>query len=166
MRSWSYTYAVDLHSPPLLQPCHGETVRATTAQSEGDIATILQASVETKIGELRANVALIRQDLRNATARITEAKFRLSVEKDILQLKEQVKQILSHTNDLHRCAEGTENHSQRNNLRLVGVPEGAEPAQVANFVEESLKSWMPPGALSIWFAVERAHRALMPRLTP
>lgn len=68
----------------------GETAPPVTGHPQGDLATILQAIkscqefMETKIREVRVDMVLIRQDLRNATTRITEAESRLSeVEYDV-----------------------------------------------------------------------------------
>lgn len=103
-----------------------------------DLSTILnaisasQASVEGKIGEIKVDVSLLRQDLRNATSRIAETENRISsAEDDILHLKEQVAQLRTRTGELHRRAEDAENRARRNNLRLVGFPEGIETAGAA-----------------------------------
>lgn len=111
-----------------------------TSLPEGDISTILQAisasqiSVEHKIGEVRVDMALIRQDLRNVAARITEAESRLSTaEDDLAQPKTQVTRLLTQTTELHRWAEDAENRLRGNNLRLVGFPEEVERGQADVF---------------------------------
>lgn len=120
--------------------------------------------MEAKIGEIRIDVSLLRQDLRNTTTRLTEAESRIfSAEDDINQLKAQVAQLRSQARELHKRAEDAENRTRRNNLRLVGFPEDIEKGQTANFVEDWLKSWMSVDALSAWFVIERAHRSLAPR---
>lgn len=85
-----------------------------------DLSAILQAistsqaSVEGKIGEVRVDTALIRQDLRNATARISEAESRIStVEDELGQLKTQVATLQKCTSELHWRAEDAENRSRR-----------------------------------------------------
>ncbi|KAJ1149658.1 hypothetical protein NDU88_002463 [Pleurodeles waltl] len=65
-------------------PNEGGEQRTTS----GDLPAILhviqasQVAVESKIGEVRVDVALVRQDLRNTTARIIEAESRISTTED------------------------------------------------------------------------------------
>lgn len=140
-----------------------------------DLSAILQtisasqALVEGKIREVRMDMALIRQDLRNATARLTEAESRISnVEDELGQLKAQMSTLQSHTLELHRRVEDAENRARRNNLCIIGFPEGIEQGKTVSSNETWLKSWLPADALSTWFSIERAHRSLAPHgcLTP
>lgn len=55
-------------------------------------------------------------------------------------------------------AEDAENRSRRNNLRIVGLPEGVEGRSPSQFTEGLLRSLLPTAQLSPYFAVERAHR--------
>lgn len=55
-------------------------------------------------------------------------------------------------------AEDQENRNCRNNLRLVGLPEGAEGRDPAAYTEQMLHTLLPQEPFSPHFAVERAHR--------
>lgn len=55
-------------------------------------------------------------------------------------------------------AEDAENRSRRNNLCIVGLPEGVEGRDPTVFTEELLRSLLPAARLSPYFTVERAHR--------
>lgn len=47
---------------------------------------------------------------------------------------------------------------RRNNIRLVGFPEGVEGKHPEEFLEEWLKVHISPGTFTDMFAIERAHR--------
>lgn len=51
-----------------------------------------------------------------------------------------------------------EDRMRRNNIRLVGLPEGVEGSHPEEFLEEWLKVHMAPGTFTAMFAIERAHR--------
>lgn len=52
-------------------------------------------------------------------------------------------------------ADDAENRNRRNNLRIVGLAEGTNPAV---FVEQLLRNLLPNAQFSPYFTVERAHR--------
>lgn len=59
-----------------------------------------------------------------------------------------------------------ENRNRRNNLRIVGLPEGVEGKNPTVFVEDLLKGLLPEAQFSPFFTVQRAHRTpLGPRTT-
>lgn len=55
-------------------------------------------------------------------------------------------------------AEDAENRNRRNNLRIVGLPEGAEGPDPMAFTEHLLCSLLLQAQFSAYFVVERAHR--------
>lgn len=59
---------------------------------------------------------------------------------------------------LESRAEDSENRSRRNNLRVVGLLEGAEGQDAVAFTEHLLHTLLPGAVFSPHFAVERAHR--------
>lgn len=54
-------------------------------------------------------------------------------------------------------ADDAENRCRRNNIRIIGLVEGAEGKNPTVFVEELLCSLLPATQLSPYFTVERAH---------
>lgn len=58
--------------------------------------------------------------------------------------------------ELH--AEDAENCNRRNNLQIIGLPEGAEGKDTTLFTEQLLRSLLPRATFSPQFVVERAHR--------
>lgn len=59
---------------------------------------------------------------------------------------------------LESRAEDGENRSRRNNLRIVGLPEGAEGQDPTTFTEHLLRTLLPQAQFSPHFVIERAHR--------
>ncbi|KAJ1138644.1 hypothetical protein NDU88_005025 [Pleurodeles waltl] len=58
---------------------------------------------------------------------------------------------------LQERAEDAEGRSRRNNIRILGTPEGKEGKNPTQYVEEWLKS-IVEDRLSVHFVVDRAHR--------
>lgn len=51
-----------------------------------------------------------------------------------------------------------ENRNRRNNLRIVGMAEGAEGPNPIVFVEDLLRNLLPNAQYSPYYTVKRAHR--------
>lgn len=73
------------------------------------------------------------------------------------QAAREIQQLLLKQDDL-------ENRARRNNLRFIGLPEGAEGASPATFLEELLVTTYGRAEFSQAFIVERVHR--MPAKKP
>ena len=124
-------------------------------------------AVERKVEEVRVDVSLLRQDLRGVADRVTEAETRISTAEDeITKLRSQVNQLLKSSAVLEDRAEDAENRSRRNNLRLVGIPEGIDTLDMAQTIESWFQAWVAGEALSRNCAVEGAHRSLGARPPP
>lgn len=59
---------------------------------------------------------------------------------------------------LEARAEDSESRNRRNNLRIIGLPEGSDGSDTSTYTEQLLRSLFPQVAFSPYFAVERAHR--------
>ena len=93
-------------------------------------------AVERKVEEVRVDVSLLRHDLRGVADRVTEAEARISTAEDeITKLRSQVGQLLKSSAVLEDRAEDAENRSRRNNLRLVGIPEGIDTLDMAQSIK-------------------------------
>lgn len=126
-----------------------------------DFKAVLQAitTLTGKVDHIQANVEFIRKDFDTFHGRITEVEQRVSQEEDTVHdhgadihaLKARVKTLESH-------AEDAENRNRRNNLRILGLPEGAEGMNPTAFIERLLQQLLPAARFSPFFTVERAHR--------
>ncbi|KAJ1080493.1 hypothetical protein NDU88_000692 [Pleurodeles waltl] len=82
------------------------------------------------------------------------------------KLEEQVQYLTKQSGVMAARLEGQEGRTQRNNNRVVEVPEGAEGPSVDHFLEDLIVNALRPKHQSKFFCVERAHRVLIPQLKP
>lgn len=121
--------------------------------------TTCQSTLASKIEEVQLDVGLLRQDLDKIRSRVSEAERRVgSVEDTVNDHTASIRTLQTKVRALEYRAEDAENRSRRNNLRIVGLPEGVEGRTPALFTEELLRSLLPSAQLSPYFVVERAHR--------
>lgn len=91
--------------------------------------------------------------------RVTEVERRVSETEDCQREHHTDLQALElQVKNLEIRAEDAENRNRRNNLRVLGLPEGAEGADPVAFMEELLPSLLPKAKFSNHFSIERAHR--------
>lgn len=117
------------------------------------------STLTTKIDTVQLEVSRIRQEFDKIRQRVTETERRLGITEDL---------VCDHTASLHTLqvrvrslesrAEDAENRNRRNNLRIVGLPEGAEGPDPAAYTERLLHTLFSQVTFSSFFAVERAHR--------
>ncbi|XP_077340579.1 cadherin EGF LAG seven-pass G-type receptor 2 [Lithobates pipiens] len=115
----------------------------------------LEAAMEVSVTEC----SLIRHDLDKIRGRLTTVETRVSDVEDtshsygaqLAELREQVKALQ------HKAIDA-EDRQRRNNLRVVGLPEGAEGDQPAHFAEQFFKQLLSIAEVPPTYVVERAHR--------
>ena len=121
-------------------PEHWAHLKTQQAENTDIIPLAIRESreaVEHKVEEVRIDVSLLQQDLRKVTDRVTKAETRVSTAEDELAtLKTRFTQLLRSMAILEDMAEDAENRSRRNNLRLIGVPEGVDTPDMATMLEE------------------------------
>lgn len=135
-------------SPPLPQASDTTAILAAIEQS--------RASVMNRIDYLATECTLIRADLDKIRGRLTETEDRISATEDItsqhagslLTLQRTVQALVARADD-------AENRMRRNNVRVLGLPEGDHPAE---FAEVFFKSLLDIQEVSPTYVVERAHR--------
>lgn len=122
-----------------------QDVRAELASLKAEVYQSISANTE------KANS--LERKLMEAETRIAEAEILNAAIKDALtKVMENYKSIQRKTTDL-------EGRSRRNNIRLYGVPEGAEGDSMPQFVEDLLKKALSlPHDMSL--RIQQAHRAL------
>lgn len=126
-----------------------------------------KAAVMVSIEHLTTECTLIRHDLDKIRGRITEAEDRISVVEDTSQTQgNQLVELQAMVKSLQSRAEEAEDRQRRNNVRVVGLPEGAEGSQTAAFAELFFKRLLDLGELPPTYVVERAHRVPMGRRPP
>lgn len=115
-----------------------------------------QTTLTAKIEQMQMEMGLIRRNMDKYRNRLSEAERRVGDTEDTLR---------AHGNSLHTLQvkmkvmeSHAEDQENRNNLCLVGLPEGAEGRDPAAYTEQLLCILLPQAAFSPYFAVERAHR--------
>ncbi|XP_041441303.1 uncharacterized protein LOC121400993 [Xenopus laevis] len=118
-----------------------------------------QTTLTTHIEEVKIDLSLIKVDLQAVRERTTAVEARVSALEDmcapvpaqLTELQQQIKQQASLLDDY-------ENRQRRNNVRVVGLPEGAEGNSPTDFAERWLKQLLPNAPFTTHYTVERAHR--------
>ena len=116
-------------------------------------------SLEGKIDSVAQGLDLLKADHNKLKGRV------VVIEKTLLETQPRLKSLDSRTEELEERvkylegrAEDAEGRNRRSNLRIVGLPEGAEGSDPAQFLETWIKSFMPVDVLTSFFTIERAHR--------
>lgn len=127
--------------------------------------TFCRTSLTAQIEEVKVDISVIRQDLHKLRDRVKTAENRISnVEDAIPPLQEGTERIQRQIQQLFSKHDEMENRLRRCNLRLIGLPEGAEGKDPTTFLEQLLITHYGREAFSPMLAVERAHR--MPARPP
>ena len=138
--------------------------------SRADIIEAIKGSREALEGQIRGvsvEVNLLRTDLRKVADKVHTAEADIAqLQTEVKTLKQQVTQLKVTTGALEYRVEDAEGRSRRNNLRLLGFPERSEGRETEAFVEKWILESLKPAGLSPQFAIERAHRALVPPPPP
>lgn len=118
-----------------------------------------QSTLTIKIDHVQEETALIRRNMDRFRERVGEAERRISTTEDVQREQHEDIQILkSKVKALEFRAEDAENRNRRNNLRVLGLPEGAEGTDPVGFMEKLLPTLLPKAQFSPHFSIERAHR--------
>ena len=111
-----------------------------------------------QLDDIKGEIAKVNSRLDDAEARIMGNEERLQNAEDVItEMVKIQEQLLEKLTD-------QEGRSRRENVRIYGVPEGAEggPGQMIPFVEKLLRENLNiPGSSDM--QIERAHRALGPQ---
>lgn len=153
MASQTDQASCEVSSPPGIPE-----VMAAISSCQAAVATC-QTTLTTKIEAVQLDVGRLRQDLDKIRSRVTEAEQRVGVVEDTVSGHEaSIRTLTTRVKVLEYRAEDAENRSRRNNIRIVGLPEGAEGRNPTTFTEDLFRSLLPAARLSPYFTVERAHR--------
>ncbi|KAG7999513.1 LINE-1 retrotransposable element ORF1 protein [Nibea albiflora] len=131
--------------------------QADTAAELTSIKTLLQG-IASNMSDLKSGMDAVKAAVENLGARVTEAETRISALEDHDQSMSVAVDAASKTiAQLQEKITYLEDAGRRNNVRIVGVAEGAEGGDMQRFartfLEETLDIEMGPD-----FEIERAHR--------
>nr|XP_014349403.1 PREDICTED: uncharacterized protein LOC106705180 [Latimeria chalumnae] len=115
------------------------------------------------MAEVRSAIQMLQNSQDRMGIRITETEQHISkIEDDREAENQRVQQLEQRIAAAAERIDELENRSRRNNIRIIGFPEGVEESNLIAFLQKAL-----PGLLGLEseanLEMERAHRALGPR---
>ncbi|KAJ1098411.1 hypothetical protein NDU88_003522 [Pleurodeles waltl] len=116
-----------------------------------------RTSLEGKIDKVASDLTLLHADHRKLADKAGALEMRLDGLTST-RLENIVGVVLAHIKELESRAEDAEGRTRRNNIRVVGLPEGVEGRDAVAYAETWLRGLVPAGTLSSFFSVEHAHR--------
>ncbi|KAI4881460.1 hypothetical protein NFI96_000609 [Prochilodus magdalenae] len=137
-------------------------IYAALQQISGDMSSL---------AEVKRSTASIEGKLSSLITRISEVEKRVEfLEGTERELRENAianpPATKSELDTLREKIEDMENRSRRNNVRIVGIPEGHEAGNMIQFLDEVIPKVLNIESAGTRPEIERAHRALAPRLAP
>ncbi|KAJ1218572.1 hypothetical protein NDU88_006150 [Pleurodeles waltl] len=143
----------------LFSPKELASAKGITKARAGE-AALDEEKVEALFVEVRVDLQKVADKVSDAEANIT------ALQTEVHQLKQQMTRMTTPTTALEERAEDEEGRSRRNDIRLLGFPEGTE----GQSTELLLYPWVPE-ELKLegspqYLLIEQAHQALTPKPPP
>lgn len=114
------------------------------------LVTILQelrdmkVSQAREISQLHDRLTKMEENLGNLPRRITEVEARVSaLEDNIISMQKDLQVLNKNKCQVDSKLQDLENYNRRSNLRLVGISEGLESAEMVKWTESLLKKAIP-----------------------
>lgn len=115
-----------------------------------------KADLMLRIDHLASERTLIRHDMDTFRGRMSEAEDRIGTVEDVQGSHvAQLADLHTIVKMLSNKAEDAENRQRRNNIHVVGLPEGAEGPQPAIFAEQFFMKLLEMPAMPSTYVVER-----------
>ncbi|KAI4878716.1 hypothetical protein NFI96_008778 [Prochilodus magdalenae] len=141
---------------------NGGAASAEQANLAQDVTDKISALLDEKFDHFQAALDSITARLENNTTRITEAEGRSETEDKVLNLENKVALLETAVKTLVERAEDLENRSRRDNIRIMGLKEGAEGGQPLRFFQTWLPTLLGLETKHGVVKIDRAHRTLGP----
>lgn len=110
---------------------------------------------------------LMRADMRKTSDKVRAAEDHIeNLQTKTRSLEDRIQKLTHKHKEMALHLDDQEGRARRNNIRVVGVPEGIEGPSVELFLEDLILNHLKPKRLSKLFSIERAHRAPVPRPKP
>ncbi|KAJ1142285.1 hypothetical protein NDU88_008612 [Pleurodeles waltl] len=126
----------------------------------------LKNSLEPKLDAVTVDVKLLRADFCKMSEKVTSAELHINLLQSTSKKLEDQFQYLTKQQALMAARLEDLEGRRRNNIQVVGVPEGAEGPSMDLFLEDLIVNTLCPKCLSKFFSIEQAHRSLMPLPKP
>ncbi|KAJ1202529.1 hypothetical protein NDU88_006327 [Pleurodeles waltl] len=145
----------------LLQAGPGSASPEAAEPSLGAIMTAisdLKTTLEPKLDVVMTEVSFLRADLQKITDKVSTAKTNiLMLQSTSKRLEEQVQNLTKQHKLMTAKLADEKGRAIRNNIRVVGIPEGADEPSVDSILEDLIINTLCPKRLLKFFSGERAH---------
>ena len=129
-----------------------------------ELKTFLTTSLDTSLTPIRTSLETINAALDSHNQMITTIENTLSTQSDeIAELTTRLDHLEKANAALTSKAEDLENRSRRQNIRIVGLPEGLEGGSPSEFISKLLRSLVGNDVFPTPPELDRAHRAPAPK---
>lgn len=130
----------------------------------GELKTFLTISLETSLTPIRTSLETISAALDSHNQKIKTIEDTLTTHSDELtEITTRLDQLEKANAALASKAEDLENRSRRQNLRIVGLPEGLEGRSPLEFISELLQTVIGHKVFPTSPELDRAHRTPAPK---
>ncbi|KAJ1178356.1 hypothetical protein NDU88_003602 [Pleurodeles waltl] len=123
-------------------------------------------TLQRDIGKVAAEVGLLRTDHQKLSDKVLEVESTVTNLQPSYQALQLQVSHLADSGSTGTTPEDTEGRSLRNNICIVGLPEGIEGRDMVEFLEPWLRALMDGHNLMPFFALERAHHVPAQRPHP
>lgn len=162
-------------SPPSedTDPASPHAANVTAGPAEPSLSQIMEAiqhshvSLNTQMDSIKTDLFFLKHDVQNLRHEVQNTEQRIG------DLEDETRPLQGSVRELRQAQEytsdkltGMEDRLRRNNLHLLGFPEGSEGRAPEMFMEQWLTSTFGANTVSTMFAIERAHRVPIAPPTP
>lgn len=141
----------------------GETAMLTELQKLWQENTDSFRDLKSSLNRVESSMENLKKRIEGLDRRLTEVEDRVSATEDrSIRQERALGHLLEWEAILTAKCDDMENRLRRNNIRLYGVPEGAENEDMVNFITELLSTSLEFQE-EVVIKLERAHRALGPK---
>ncbi|KAJ1094176.1 hypothetical protein NDU88_007254 [Pleurodeles waltl] len=131
---------------------------ASAVERIGDSLERARTSLEAKIDKVASDLVLLHAGHRNLADKTGMIEERVDELTPVTsRLESTMSDVLTRVAELEHHVEDAEGRTRRNNIRVVGLPEGAEGWDAVAYSEGWLRGLVPAGTLTPFFSAERAH---------
>ncbi|KAK5936002.1 hypothetical protein CgunFtcFv8_021308 [Champsocephalus gunnari] len=141
-----------------------ETLRREMAQNKKEICATIDSRIETVTENLKKEFSIMKGDAAIKATMLAHTEAIKEVEgaatqhsDDITRLQTEVARLTADTAKLSDKCEDLEGRSRRNNIRMIGVPEGKEGTRPREFISQLLTDLL---SLDQKPLIDRCHRSL------
>lgn len=143
-------------------------IQAAKSEQKKDFEEVID-SLKKELTDFREDINqklnTIATDLKDITDRVEQAEERVA---EVEEWSADTRELFSHTLEFQESIQtrltDLEARSRRNNMRIHGIPEGAEGDNIQDFVEKLIKTELSLTDTSL--GIQRCHRSLGPKPPP